>query len=987
MVRGAKLKPDFQYYVTQYPSDDESTHAAPPANTHNRHVHLNTGDGGTRNLYIPSVASPSKRAHSPSPEPQWNTDPLPNFDSHPYLDPAYQHEMDLKDGSLPKRKRTKSDTPLLNWIPDVDIFLKEILRLEGRGDYAQDKTCFFCNEGAPEYRCENCFGGELYCKKYRTTSSRPTLARLLLLTFESKASGFALYNTLSRATDNTGTSPHPDRYAAFMRMVREWRHIKLLKRAGRGHVPEGPGPSSAAQGDCAVICPACPHPGRNIPDDWAEREDKWVYALFLAIDANFRLKRKDVSSDAADPSLNRGRAYFVEENRYKTHLAAYGDQEETKSDCVNHDAVKSANKYTAGLAATGAGTVDCARHNMKRPHAVGDLQAGESLLGCMMTIMNISYDICCQWGVHLRTRMTKYPEAYWIDFSRVDWVYLVPKFHLPAHIMRCQTAFSFNFTRWVGRTDGEAPERGWADINAVAASTQEMGPGSRRDTLDDHFGDWNHRKIVAMAPTFLRKIKAAVPERADQVDIFDELSADLQPQQVAAWTVAVEAWENDKKQVNPFVAVAEIVTEREVKLQLAREEGQELLNGEADILHHTLSPSVCLTAGMDLETQQRSLRIAASGLNENSTSVQRTKIQLRDNAMRRKITAWMKIQEIYMPAAAIIRAKDLTTATEGAAEVPAHDIALLLPSTLPLHTSIDIKFFRYELRLRRAQAQDAIFTLRRNLRLQAHLFNEKTRFSRGQGENTRSNDTVARVRGHVAESATCYRTARAAIARLSRELQEIGWQSSFPLLSETDVRQMAVGLDGESEGTRTLSWIWRSGGVGGDKDTADSVQEDYLLLSTTTLRTELRIEWCKARARAYRWSEEVFLLLEEMTRVQKYHTWHAGWWEEHAFAREGLTAEESEGFAAYAFYQSNICIAMGAVCTAAWTDVEKYVSLGVQLPELATGLDDDEEEEAAAAAEMAAAAAVETAAANAAAANEAAANEAAEEVPGLPTVV
>lgn len=47
------------------------------------------------------------------------------------------------------------------------------------------------------------------------------------------------------------------------------------------------------------------------------------------------------------------------------------------SSCVNHDAVKSANKVTAGLAATGAGTVDCARHNMKRPCAVGDLQKGE----------------------------------------------------------------------------------------------------------------------------------------------------------------------------------------------------------------------------------------------------------------------------------------------------------------------------------------------------------------------------------------------------------------------------------------------------------------------------------------------------------------------------------------------------------------------------------------------------------------------------------
>ncbi|KAF7982027.1 hypothetical protein HWV62_30280 [Athelia sp. TMB] len=450
--------------------------------------------------------------------------------------------------------------------------------------------------------------------------------------------------------------------------------------------------------------------------------------------------------------------------------------------------------------------------------------------------------------------MTKFPEEYWIDFSRVDWVYLVPKFHLPAHVARCQTAFSFNFTRFVGRTDGEAPERGWADINAVAGSTQEMGPGSRRDTLDDHFGDWNHRKIVAMAPTFLRKIKAAVPERADQVEIFEDLSDGLPPQSVAAFTVAVETWEKDKTQPNPFVSVAEVATERDVKLQLAREEGLELLSGDADILHHSLSP--------------RQLRIAASGLNENSTSVPRTKVQLRDNAMRRKINAW---------------------------------------------------------------AQDAIFTLRRNLRLQAHLFNVKTRFHRGQSENTRSSDTIARVRAHVAESATCYRIARLAIGRLSRELRQTGWQASFPILAETDVRQMAVGLDGESEGTRTLSWIWTGGGVGGDKDTADSAQE------------ELRIEWCKARARAYRWSEEVFLLLEEMTRVQKYHSWHAAWWEDQAFARDGLTVEESEGFAAYAFRQSHIRTAMGAVCTAAWQDVEKYVSLGVQLPELAIETDDDDE--------------------------------------------
>lgn len=39
------------------------------------------------------------------------------------------------------------------------------------------------------------------------------------------------------------------------------------------------------------------------------------------IDANFRLKRRVVSSDEIDPSLSRGWAYFVEEASYKSHIS------------------------------------------------------------------------------------------------------------------------------------------------------------------------------------------------------------------------------------------------------------------------------------------------------------------------------------------------------------------------------------------------------------------------------------------------------------------------------------------------------------------------------------------------------------------------------------------------------------------------------------------------------------------------------------------
>jgi hypothetical protein len=57
-----------------------------------------------------------------------------------------------------------------------------------------------------------------------------------------------------------------DRYVSFLLMVRQWRHLKLLKRTARGHDPNGV--AATAEGECAVICPACPQPGKNLPDNW-----------------------------------------------------------------------------------------------------------------------------------------------------------------------------------------------------------------------------------------------------------------------------------------------------------------------------------------------------------------------------------------------------------------------------------------------------------------------------------------------------------------------------------------------------------------------------------------------------------------------------------------------------------------------------------------------------------------------------------------------
>ena len=110
----------------------------------------------------------------------------------------------------------------------------------------------------------------------------------------------------------------------------------------------------------------------------------------------------------------------------------------------------------------------------------------------------MSYDIVCQWSIHLWERMSAFPHHLQVDLDGKKVIFLVPKFHLPAHVASCQTSFSFNLIPKVGRTDGEAPERGWANINPVSTSTKQMGPASRRETIDDHFGDWNHKKVIGL---------------------------------------------------------------------------------------------------------------------------------------------------------------------------------------------------------------------------------------------------------------------------------------------------------------------------------------------------------------------------------------------------------------------------------------------------------------------------------------------------------
>ncbi|KAF8507412.1 hypothetical protein BU17DRAFT_57448, partial [Hysterangium stoloniferum] len=132
---------------------------------------------------------------------------------------------------------------------------------------------------------------------------------------------------------------------------------------------------------------------------------------------------------------------------------------------------------------TGLISISCARSGAFFKDGTVDLAKGErfvnfdfALVQVLLWIMQmglhriiISYDIACKYHINFMERIA---ERSWplmtpteqSLFSALIVVWLVPKFHLAAHIEGCVDKFSFNWTKNVGRTCGELVESNWAAL-------------------------------------------------------------------------------------------------------------------------------------------------------------------------------------------------------------------------------------------------------------------------------------------------------------------------------------------------------------------------------------------------------------------------------------------------------------------------------------------------------------------------------------------
>ncbi|KZV97162.1 hypothetical protein EXIGLDRAFT_670364 [Exidia glandulosa HHB12029] len=770
---------------------------------------------------------------------------------------------------------------------------------------------------------------------------------------QSRKPAYDYWAVIRRLTDNTRSKGIAPRYEELLRVSREWRCLMRLKRSGQalGIAKFLPNESTSV----GVVCPACPRPGFNMPDDWREKQtpdNMHVNAEFLGIDGNCRAVVKNKRHDVHDVPLLDGRAYFVNSEEYaaREELAKV-DPEESKSTCVT---LRSMNTFTRrkGVIISGIIAVVCVRHSLYRLNAVVDMEVGEkfwlmdlALAGALGEnpdpdiLRFLMCDKGCQYGVNLLARFKEtYPHLAPIV---EEMIMLINKLHLQGHREDCRYRFSPQYTCSCGRTDGEGVERPWPHSNETAKITQDMNPGHRKDTFDDTNTDWNYRKVISMMTSLLDKLRAAYENRDAAEVNFDAINGGVGEELVKEWEqLPTTAWLEEGVWRSVYRAdQAKMPKYAELVARLAEEDEKEAKALGSVDFDRSLSATAFLDSALTLEQKQcvQTICVDYSSLAEicrNSllefisslpkapatpSDDQKRDLCLRRANLRDDITSFRELQAIHMPCLGAMPdsgAYELHM-DEDFGQPEKED--LTLPSDWP-HAAERARLNLAalgdkEYALRRGAADRALARMKLAIQTANRFLTFKHRNVRGYGPNTRAEGVVQKHNKTRDKHANAYRRHYAAMEALG--LRDSDTEKYHPLLP-SDLSNLHVDANqSEKLGANQVPqpWFWA-----GDRD-ADEKQFMTQKSLDDLSQEELRVRWFRSRVHRDRCREEVDILHAELERTASSFTRMGAIWRkvageqviDAAAAPEGdatsvtkLPAAVLDGRRAYAFKQASI---------------------------------------------------------------------------------
>ncbi|KIJ41631.1 hypothetical protein M422DRAFT_255248 [Sphaerobolus stellatus SS14] len=687
---------------------------------------------------------------------------------------------------------------------------------------------------------------------------------------------------LQRITDNVEPDILPDIYRSFNRIQRHWTVTRAYKRGGITRVNH-----NQTEHQLGLPCVSCPWPNKNIPHNWRDDPDSdLIYATFIAIDGNYRLSRNNKGGgEATDPSYFGDVAFYAPNERYKDFCRARGGADDEIADitCRGHksgDATKF--NHSPRKACLGVVCGVCARSAAFFHWGVVDLALGERFVNVDFALVHIlqdlvkagikkivvSYDVACKYNINFDRRIN---HSAWPllttresrELKAVKLAWLVPKFHLAAHVEGCADKYSFNWTKNVGRTCGENVESNWSSLNGLATSVREMGFGSRRDAINDamlHHNWWKGgRESQRILKAFMEAIEMRKEKHKILLGLEEALGDDVMEQLRTTSALSDGSQFRLKKIVQP--------TRASILKLLQQEEGG--FGPEYGVISTRATRSVGINRALEVEMRQvqfkHQLRMGTA-----TTDIQWNKMEDARRKLSQLVDGWFRNVGDFMPVNAI---NEVQTANAGPEN--AH---LCLPSEFPQieHNRLGIADHALiERELRIGQAYDALKKLRNQLGLKSFLVRRK-RQNPGYTMATRAETEIKKVDGHVKKWRKVYESAWKALEVLRGDgiiPHEHHWLTDQAYWKDLGERQTAEATR-KGEGPKQLPWIWKI-----ELDIEETSLEGIEGAIEGWTNEAIRLEWLYARASYERWDEETKLLKAEGERVGKSFGWLKKQWQ------------------------------------------------------------------------------------------------------------
>ncbi|KAG8820531.1 hypothetical protein FRC17_010124, partial [Serendipita sp. 399] len=591
-----------------------------------------------------------------------------------------------------------------------------------------------------------------------------------------------------------------------------------------------------------VMCPACPRPSINIPANWMTvipQAEHWLVRRFVHFDANFRLVlSKQTKRDPNDQSLWSDGGFFANPREYEEYLKTADVPQQEPSECSNHRALSntSRSRYNhlevTGIAGAGFVNLYKGERYVNSDFAISHIMRG--MIGILEVVL--SYDIACQYQRNFQARFERL-SAFLLLPIQLIILFLIPKFHLPAHKTECRYRYSLNYCKKVGRTDGEAIERFWSSHNHLSGSTMRMTPGARMDTLNFHFNDWNWRKTVKMGSTLSERLKMAEEMLAYHTTLLSDLAMSIGEEKAGEWTALEDGFEIDNARQSIYQPIADQAPTRAQILQQLTQFNAPIPNPRVEGGNGYPAMVLWINDGLDIEESQHRLRVHAQTINDGSTERQRIDLNRKRATLLDRIATW----KAHRPEIILEDDEDNGLLPEV--------INLPLPSTVPFGEQDDA-LRDIERQLREAQAFDYLRGLRKSLSQEIAVLREKERHHRGQEANFRSLALLGHVRVETRFNSDRYRTAYQALVLLGgdihRELMPLRVEDVSAANVFRYTRELGRGFN------TTTSWIWRQTQIG------EEAQDD------SWLQEVLRVQFLEAKVNRDRWAEECKLVRAEL---------------------------------------------------------------------------------------------------------------------------